>query len=250
MYNIMIFYLLSAVCGMYFLMVALYTGLNSKFHLIWLFFAVALFLFGRLYNLNKAEKIHIPQRVSGLCGAFCFCLLLIFLMIVFQIISYGARKPETGAEYMIVLGAQVNGRTVSKSLGDRLDAAYEYYRNNPETKIIVSGARGSGEEITEAQAMKEYLLQEGVAGEQIICEENSVNTDQNIAFSRRLIGSNDARTIIVTNRFHLYRAVRIAKKQGMTQVEGLAAKDTAFMMPSYYLRETLAVLSYRLTGRI
>ena len=63
------------------------------------------------------------------------------------------QKPRDNCDYIIVLGCQIRGERITKSLKKRLDAAYDYAINNPDTKIIVSGGQGKGESKTEALAV-------------------------------------------------------------------------------------------------
>ena len=83
----------------------------------------------------------------------------------------GFTKPDPGADYMVVLGAQVNGTKVSRALRYRLDAAFEYAMDNKNTKVIVSGAQGYKEDITEAKAMRDYLVEKGLEVERVIMED-------------------------------------------------------------------------------
>ena len=93
-------------------------------------------------------------------------------------------------------------------------------------------------------------MEKGLQEELIIKEEASTNTDENIAYCRALIGDQQASVAIVTNSFHLYRAVKIGKKQGLQKVYGIAAPTNKVMALNYYAREGLAVVSYKLRGRI
>ena len=150
---------------------------------------------------------------------------------------------------MIVLGAQVNGTKVSKALRYRLDAALEYAMDNKDTKVIVSGAQGYKEDITEAKAMRDYLVENGLEEERIIMEDKSTNTNENIKYSKKLMAQSDY-VVIVTNRFHLYRGVHIAKKQLTQKVEGLGADTGTMLFLNYYVREAFAIVKDRLVGHI
>ena len=160
------------------------------------------------------------------------------------------KKAISNADYMIILGAQVKGSTVSRSLRYRLDTAVDYLKDNKQTKVIVSGGQGKGEDITEAEAMFVYLVNKGVEPSRIIKEENSTNTVENIQYSRTYIDDAQKNILIVSNGFHLYRALAIGKKQGLEYSSGLAAPTDTIMRPHYYLREALAILKYKITGNI
>ena len=129
------------------------------------------------------------------------------------------RKPPADLDWVIVLGAQVKGRTPSRALKKRLDAAAKYAAENPGTRLILSGGQGSGEEITEAQAMYEYLQKNGIAPERMLKEERSTTTKENLEYSRSFVEPG-AKVGILSNNFHIYRALALAKRCGYEAVYG------------------------------
>jgi len=79
---------------------------------------------------------------------------------------------------------------------------------------------------------------------------SSANTYENIKYSKELMGSPEDSVVLVTNHFHVYRGVGVAKKQGLTNVEGLGAPSKWYTVPNLYLREAFAVIKYILCGQI
>lgn len=144
-------------------------------------------------------------------------------------------------EYLIVLGAHINGTEPSRALQNRLNTAMEYLEKNPKTLVVVSGGKGSDEDISEAEAMGKYLICRGIAAERIILEDQSTNTVENLKFTAKLI-SKEAKIGIVTNDFHIYRSLKLAKKQGYTSVCGISAPSVPLYQPYYVLREILAMI--------
>ena len=140
-------------------------------------------------------------------------------------------------EWIIVLGAQVRGRKITDSLKRRLDSALEYLKEHPDVHVIVSGGQGNDEEVTEAYAMAQYLERAGIDCRRIIQEDASVNTLENLKFSRKLIADVDTPVGIVSNNFHVYRALRLAKKQGYAKPCGIPAKSDARYQVHYLVRE-------------
>lgn len=246
----MILYVIAIVCIAYFIAVAIYTGLTSKFHVIWLLIGAVLIVIGYLYGLQRRQIIHIPNGLLIAFGIIVVVFFVAFGTVEGVIIYHGNASPGPGAKYILVLGAQVKGTKITKPLRYRLDAAADYFMDNQDATIIVSGGQGTGEDITEAEAMKTYLITCGIPENQILTENKAVNTEENIAFSRALMDSDQDRAVVVTNAFHVYRSVCICRKQGMTQVQGLGAKSNPIMIPSYYLREGLAVLKYKICRQI
>ena len=109
--------------------------------------------------------------------------LIIFISIEGVIIYNGHHYNKEKPDYVMVLGAGLRGSKLSLSLVDRLDTAIEFNRIYPDVKIIVSGGQGKGEDISEASAMKNYLVDNGVSEDLIICEDKSTNTYENFLFT-------------------------------------------------------------------
>ena len=155
---------------------------------------------------------------------------------------------------MIVLGCQVREDGPSVLLRDRLDEALAYWEDHEDTLIVVSGGQGSNEPTTEARAMADYLEERGVEGDQILLEDRSHNTAQNLRYSRALLeeaGEDlSGGVIVVSNGFHLTRARMLAQRAGFDQVSTLAAPTSH--LPSrlqMYIREPLALVKSFLLDR-
>ena len=155
---------------------------------------------------------------------------------------------------MIVLGCQVREDGPSVLLRDRLDEALAYWEDHEDTLIVVSGGQGSNEPTTEARAMADYLEERGVEEDQILLEDWSHNTAQNLRYSRALLeeaGEDlSGGVIVVSNGFHLTRARMLAQRAGFDQVSTLAAPTSH--LPSrlqMYIREPLALVKSFLLDR-
>ncbi len=152
---------------------------------------------------------------------------------------------------VIVLGAGVHGDQISLPLQQRLDKALEYYERNPGTVMVVTGGKGFQETVTEAEAMEKYLLAKGMRPESIIKEENATSTNENMKFSKEILDSRlgDSCSIaVITNNFHIYRGVQIAKNEGFKDVTHLHAGLEWYNLMPCYLRESLAVLKLWVLG--
>ena len=147
-----------------------------------------------------------------------------------------------------MLGAQLKTTGPSRVLQYRLDTAYEYLTAHPDTKVIVSGGQGSNEPASEAQGMCDYLVKRGIEPDRIILEDRSVNTEQNIRFSKDFLQADTDKVGIVSNNFHVFRAVKLAKAAGYRNVVGIAAPATAFYLPNNMLREFFGVVKDFLMG--
>lgn len=175
-----------------------------------------------------------------LCG---IILLLVGICLFFSarmIQRTEVRTEKTQA--VVVLGCQVRGETPSVMLSRRLNAALEVLQDNPQAVCVVSGGQGNGENISEAEAMRRYLIGKGIAEERIIKEDKSVSTYENISFSAEILkelGIN-SNIVIVTNEFHQYRAYNFAKKMGLET--GAHSAHTKFAnLANYWVREWAAL---------
>lgn len=162
-----------------------------------------------------------------------------------KIMQYSQMKAPNHADYLIILGANVKGTVPSSVLQSRIDTAAIYLRENPKTIVIASGGKGSGEDISEAEAIKKGLLKKGINPSRILLESQSTSTYENMKFSKKLLPPDAKTGVIVTNRFHLYRALMLARDQHL-QVYGLAASTPFLAIPRSYIREYLAITKYYL----
>lgn len=154
--------------------------------------------------------------------------------------------PNTPVDAVIVLGAGVNGEQPSLSLQTRIDVAAEYLLAHPEVPAVLSGGKGNGELISEAEAMRRGLVKLGVEEERLLLEDRSTNTAENFSFSKELLRSegfeSSAVVAVVSNDFHLFRAELIARREGLTPV-GIPAKfPWRWLEANYFLREAFALV--------
>ena len=159
------------------------------------------------------------------------------------IVSACMKKPAENAT-AVVLGCRVYGERPSLSLVERLEAACVYLEENPEAVCVVSGGRGEGENISEAEAMYRWLVARGIDGARIYKEDKSTSTDENIAFSQKVIQENGLNEdiAVVTSEYHSYRAGIIAEKYNLNY--GTAPGQTAWWtFPTFYVRELYAILA-------
>ena len=161
-----------------------------------------------------------------------------------------SNEPQN-TELIVVLGCQVRGETPSRMLKHRLDTAYEAIKKHPEALCVVSGGKGSDELISEAEAMRRYLVAKGADESRIVMEDKSTNTFENIKFSFELTDKlgYDRNVTIVTDGYHQYRAGLIARKQGAENVTAYSAPTELKFRAAYWVREWLALTRFFIVGR-
>lgn len=233
----------------YFLCVAFFVGHGTNFYFIWLILAVVVMTFAIL--LKRGFFIsHFPLWIRRTFVILLCMGVMIFGIVEGFIISGFSMKGQPGADYVIVLGAQMKADGPSKALQYRLNEAIRYLNENPSSKVIVSGGQGSDEHISEAQGMYEYLVEKGIEKDRIIKEDKSVNTTQNLAFSAEYLDRERDSVAVVTNNFHVFRAVKIAEKAGYQNVCGIAAKGEPFLQINNMMREFFGVMKDFLFGNM
>jgi uncharacterized SAM-binding protein YcdF (DUF218 family) len=158
--------------------------------------------------------------------------------------------PENGADYIIILGCQVIGEYASLPLLQRGYTGIRYLNRNPETKVIVSGGQGPGEDITEAEALRRLLLENKIDRNRILLEDKSRNTKQNLMFSNELYDLLDKNVIIVTSDYHMFRALSIARKLNYTNVSGLPSRSQRSVLPAFLMREYISIKYNKIIGRM
>lgn len=177
--------------------------------------------------------------------------LALFTVIEIPIIRAAKTDAPENCDYIIVLGAGVNGSTPSLSLVNRLTAALAYLEANPDTIAIVSGGQGPGEDMTEAEAMRIWLTQRGVDSSRIIEEPRATSTQENLAFSFEIIrerGDEPDSCAVVSSEYHLWRAKYLAELQGVT-LTGVAGKTSyPVLMINYFIREGCGRIYYFVFG--
>ncbi len=171
-------------------------------------------------------------------------LLLQFLALEGLIIFSGGSDPQTKTDYLIILGAGLKGDVPSVSLRERLAAGTEYLKKYPDTIVVVSGGQGRGETVTEAEAMKKYLVSNGIDESRILSETRASSTMENFRLSRELIETRAGKPVreitFITNSFHILRAKMLAERNGLN-AHAISGKTVQIVIPSY-LREYFALI--------
>lgn len=230
------FFSMGILCILYYLLIVLHMrNWKATFSRFWIIFGVVQFVFG--FGVNNMKKtMYLPVQI-GFTALFLF-----FFVVIIVILS--AMIPTTFEELpmIIILGACVRGKTITGALQKRLDKGVNYLLAHENTKVIVSGGKGKGEEVTEAFAMKNYLVDKGINSERIVMEELSRSTEENLKYSLSYIKNVNDKVGIVTNNFHVYRSVKLAKRMGYKDVVGIGTGVDPVLFLNYLVREFFAVV--------
>lgn len=143
----------------------------------------------------------------------------------------------------VVLGCSVKGKRPGRILQERISAAMDYMREHPQAVCVLSGGQGEGEDITEAECMYQELVRKGADPQRLYMEARSVNTQQNLEYSKKILEELDlTETVtVISSEFHLYRGRRWAEAAGY-KTYGYGASTDWRYLPAYFLREIIAVI--------
>jgi uncharacterized SAM-binding protein YcdF (DUF218 family) len=183
---------------------------------------------------------------------------ILLVVVLLAVIAFGALQGVIFAgsrtnvskepDVVLILGCQVKEEGPSILLKDRLDTALQYLETaEKDLPIVVSGGQGPDEPVSEAQAMKDYLVEQGIEAERIQEEDRSHNTSENLIYSRELLESlgydmETTEVLLISNGFHLARATMLADRYGI-QTERLAAPATHLpTKAAMFFREPLALV--------
>lgn len=241
-------WLAGGICILYCFIVGVFVGHGTNFYLIWGILGLVLFLLGFLWKRGGIARLPLWIRLTAL-----FLLILgtvIFVAVEGCVFSGFFTKEAQDFDYIIVLGAQMKENGPSRVLKMRLDTAYEYLTEHENTLVIVSGGQGNDERETEAEGMCRYLEEKGIDPSRIIKEDQSRNTAQNIEYSSHFLDKTSDRVGIVSNNFHIFRAVSLARHAGYTYVSGVAAPSEPFLLPNNMFREFFGIVKDFLAGNL
>ncbi|MBR2834319.1 MAG: YdcF family protein [Coriobacteriales bacterium] len=214
---------------------------------IW--FAFLIFMMGRNFT-GSFEEYRIFMLVEGsisMTAIFVIALLLSIFICSWLAVRY---VPDKAADYAIILGCGLRkDGTPTPLLKGRIDTMRQWvanhaYSDGTPTVFVPSGGQGPDEVCSEAESMREYLVQNGVPADCIIPEDKSTRTSENMLFSAGLIqkdweqkGKDTLPSIVFsTTNYHVFRAYICAHQAGM-DAHGIASPTRAYFWPNALLRE-------------
>lgn len=241
-------------------------------------YAAIIFLIGNSFIVLRHESRRLPNLLTLILGLAIIALITLqtfgprllpdwsvillsvpttiaiyFFIVFWNFLSisllYQFNQPKYNQDYVIVLGAGLTGgEKVTPLLAKRIDRAIQFYRKQSEEtlsppQLLMSGGQGPDEKVPEAQAMREYALEQGIPDEDIIMEAQSTNTLENMKFSKEIMEREKPggyHAIFTSNNYHIFRAGMYAEDVGL-KIDGIGSKTARYYLPNAFLREFIAV---------
>ncbi|GAA1818424.1 YdcF family protein [Nesterenkonia flava] len=198
--------------------------------------------------LNANTAVTVPLAVLIFFGV--GYLGVVFLIFLTYAVIYSRDTHKVAPTAIVILGAQLINGKAGPLLRSRLDRALQVYRQTDALRpvLIPSGGQGPDESRPEGEGMAEYLLERGAAPNDVLIEDRSTNTAQNLLFSqqvRETLPLDDPRRtgpmLVSTSNYHVLRAALLARRLRL-DAEVVGARTAWYYVPSAFLREYIAVL--------
>lgn len=213
---------------------------------LWIWPLFSAFCFIRAIMLKK--NVRLPRWIEIIYGVVLCAGLCLFCVLELRIVRAMNAEPADDLDYIITLGAAIRNGEPTGPLLLRIGKATEYLEGNPETILIASGGQGENEAQSEASCIAERVSAAGIDSGRILLEDRSHDTWENIKNSYELI-PDGASVGVVTNGFHIYRAMRIAELQGH-KVTPVPAKTLLPLGIHYTVREFFGLVKLWLLHEI
>lgn len=216
---------------------------------IFSYYIITFFYLGNayMYQTNRSLLNDFIMCVYYLLSFYFLIFLFIFFAFLIYSILYLSIPKKKDYDFIVIHGAGlIDGCKVSHLLAGRIEKAIKafYLAKKEGVKLIASGGKGRDEKVSEAYAIKEYLLKRGIKEEDIILEDTSKTTYENLENSYKIAKNikEDPKFLFVSSDYHIFRTIWYAKKLKI-KGEGLGSKTARYYIPSAFLREYIAVIA-------
>lgn len=237
-------------------------------------FLVLLIASPTIVNYFDPDVRHIIVFVLGLFTLEGLWFSFTFMALLFYSWVYRLLPRRRQYDYIIIHGAGLDGPRPTPLLAGRIDKALELWKKQHQHgKFVVSGGQGADEVVSEAQAMRDYLLEKGVPADAILMEDKSTTTWENLRYSLAIINadratgvgatsaatvasrdvttaasdasgtaasSGDFTTAVVTSDFHVFRCAEYAHNLGI-KADGIGSHTKGWYWPTAFIREFIAI---------
>ena len=239
-----LYILAGAACVAYYILIGLYSRFGLSISGIWPAIGAALIAAGLL------SRAQIPHWLRWTWRALLGAALALVIALEGLVVSGMHATAPAGMDYLIVLGASVYQDGPSPALTRRLNAVMAVLYEHPDAIIIASGGQGPNEPMSEARCIRDELVKRGVDERRIRMEDRSTDTRENLENCFAMIGDANAAVGIVTNNYHIWRSLRMAKRAGFANAHGIAAEYTGPTLFHFMVREAVSITVHFLKGNL
>jgi uncharacterized SAM-binding protein YcdF (DUF218 family) len=202
-------------------------------------------LMGRQRKWTKTEPTSAMRKKLSIVLKYIIApALLVVVLVALRIYTFGNNVVDIKGDAAIVLGAAVWGDEVSPVFRERINHAVELYRSGKVRKIIFTGGQGNRDELTEAAAARRYAIENGIPAKDILVEQSSHTTYENVVNAKQLADAHGLKKIlIVSDPMHMKRAVAMASDIGLevypsptptTRYQGWRSRTHSLAHETYY----------------
>lgn len=175
---------------------------------------------------------------------------------LYYILTPRIAEDSEQVDYVILLGGGVSKDGIlPDSVLRRVERTAEYLKKHPNAVCVVSGGTLDFLPVAEAPSLKKYLVEKGIEQSKVLVEDQALDTIQNFEYSCKMLSDYtglpqskilESPVAVVTSRFHLRRAERLADRMGFTDIKGVASKTPILKIPHAYVREVCAYIKLNL----
>lgn len=223
--------------------------LGVIFGFVWFVGVQVLFFAEQIGAAGSSQYVRVSGAVTNVIALVISYFVCMLMATVAAAWLSTRHKPPFDRDCIAILGCAIRSDgTLTPLLRGRADSALafeqaQFKSTGRHACFVPSGGQGSDEIISESEAMKRYLMENGVPEERIWCEDKSVNTYQNMQFSKRVMdGHGGCRPAFATTNYHVFRGYVLAQKVGMQDAQGISAKTKWYFYPNAFLRELVGLI--------
>lgn len=230
-------YLLAGTaCWLYYILFSVTSRFGLSLSALWLAAGVVFFAAAALSG-------RVSRRIKLLWRTLLSILLALTIALAAFVAGGMRAYPQEELDVLIILGARVESDgSPSPALRNRLTAAIDYLQAHPDTLAVASGGQGADEPMSEAECIRAELIGAGIDPNRILIEDRSTSTAENLAYSFNILQDTKLSVGVVTNNFHIRRALLLARQAGFENAYGLAADYTGPTLPHYIVRESICLI--------
>ncbi|MEG0767106.1 MAG: YdcF family protein [Clostridia bacterium] len=197
-------------------------------------------------TLRPRHSLSLAKRMLAVCLAFFVAGLLCYGGTISYVCFAEKRIPKPTHDYdsIVVLGAQVKScGLASLTLTRRMTLALAHYQASPQL-MICCGGQGDNEPVAEGDFMRDWMIRHGVHEEDVISENCSRNTRENIGNAKEILDARGlSRPLVITSDYHVPRALATCRSAGLTAM-GDGSTSQPEMWLKNHLREALSWIKF------